>query len=151
MDINVVLCPSYACVNVNYLGQCGLILNLCLNCVIGVMCVCVKCDVWSLKEAGIVSHKWCGWPLNFGITMYVYNRYKDLCISFTEWKKYQMTCAGGAPPHTDTLIRPATCGRVQIGLFKTTRQCALALSSCSRNSPSNSAQGRPGRSAGLSP
>ncbi len=34
------------------------------------------------------------------------------------------SCAGGAPPHTDTLIRPAACGRVQIGLFKTTRQCA---------------------------
>ncbi len=31
---------------------------------------------------------------------------------------------GGAPPHTDTLIRPAACGRVQIGLFKTKRQCA---------------------------
>ncbi len=38
--------------------------------------------------------------------------------------KYQMTCAGGAPPHTDTRIRPAACGRVQIGLFKTTPQCA---------------------------
>ncbi len=59
----------------------------------GNVCVCVKCDVWSLKEAGIVSHKWCGWPLNFGIIMFVYNRYKDLCISFTEWMKYQMTWA----------------------------------------------------------
>ncbi len=38
--------------------------------------------------------------------------------------KYQMTCAGGAPPHTDTLIRPAACGQVQIGPFKTTPQCA---------------------------
>ncbi len=31
---------------------------------------------------------------------------------------------GGTPPHTDTLIRPAACGRVKIGLFKTRRQCA---------------------------
>ncbi len=35
---------------------------------------------------------------------------------------------GGAPPHTDTRIRPAACGRVQIGLFKTTRQCAKHFS-----------------------
>ncbi len=28
------------------------------------------------------------------------------------------TVRGGAPPHTDTLIRTAACGRVQIGPFK---------------------------------
>ncbi len=39
--------------NVNY-SLCELLLLL-----MGV-CVCVKCNVWSLKEAGIVSHKWCG-------------------------------------------------------------------------------------------
>ncbi len=35
---------------------------------------------------------------------------------------------GGAPPHTDTLIRSAACGQGQIGLFKTTRQSQHALS-----------------------
>ncbi len=32
---------------------------------------------------------------------------------------------GGAPPHTDTLIRSAACVQGQIGLFKTTRQHAV--------------------------
>ncbi len=64
---------------------------------------------------------------------------------------------GGAPPHTDTLIQPAACGWVQNRTVQKTRRvlallCSLSLSSCSRNSPSNSAQGQPGsRSAGLSP
>jgi len=36
---------------------------------------------------------------------------------------------GGAPPNTDTLIRPATCGRCpNQTCFKTTRQRALSLS-----------------------
>ncbi len=52
---------------------------------------------------------------------------------------------GGAPPHTDTLIRSAACGQGQIGLFKTTRQSQNALSSCSRNSLSNA--GRTTRTA----
>ncbi len=33
------------------------------------------------------------------------------------------TVRGGAPPHTDTLIRTAAYGRVQIRQFKTRRQC----------------------------
>ncbi len=34
---------------------------------------------------------------------------------------------GGAPPHTDTLIRSAASGQGQIGLFKTTRQSQNAF------------------------
>ncbi len=35
---------------------------------------------------------------------------------------------GGAPPHTDTLIRPAACGRGKIGLFKSKAPVCKALS-----------------------
>ncbi len=46
---------------------------------------------------------------------------------------------GGALPHTDTLIRTTACGRVQIGLFKTRRQCfVMSLSCFSPSSLSNS-------------
>ncbi len=44
------------------------------------------------------------------------------------------SCAGGALPHTDTLIRAAAYGRAKSDCLKTTRQCAkrslLALASC---------------------
>ncbi len=60
--------------NVNYLLFELLLLLLCVG--------CAKCDVYSLKEAGVVSHKWCGWPLNFGIIMYVYNRHKRPVYTF---------------------------------------------------------------------
>ncbi len=51
---------------------------------------------------------------------------------------------GGAPPHTDTLIRSAASGQGQIGLFKTTRQSQNALFLVlldSLASPSNAQQG----------
>ncbi len=53
MDINVVLFLSYACVNIMW-DEFYACLKLCNP---GNVCVCVKCDVWSLKEAGIVCNK----------------------------------------------------------------------------------------------
>ncbi len=53
--------------------------------------------------------------------MYVYNRYKSPVFIFHEMNEIsddmglapETLDMGGAPPHTDTRIRPAACGRVQ--------------------------------------
>ncbi len=53
--------------------------------------------------------------------MYVYNRYKrpvyvfhvELNIRWWVGMAPETLDMGGAPPHTDTRIRPAACGRVQ--------------------------------------
>ncbi len=53
-------------------------------------------------------------------------------------KSYRQTVRGGAPPHTDTLIRTAACGRVQIGQFKNKAPVLCSLSGFSPSSRSNS-------------
>ncbi len=66
--------------------------------------------------------------------MHNYTYKRSVSLSFTKGMRYQRTWRvetmdmGGAPPHTDTLIRSAACGQGQIGLFTTMRQSQNALS-----------------------
>ncbi len=84
--------------------------------------------------------------------MYVYNRYKGLCISFTEWMKYQITQAeiirnhghgrGSAPyGHSDSTSRLWAVAKSDC--LKQRASVQLSLSSCSRNSLSNARKDDP--------
>ncbi len=48
----ICLCDIY-----KLLKKCGMSFMRALDCNPGKVCVCVKCDVWSLKEASVISQK----------------------------------------------------------------------------------------------
>ncbi len=90
---------------------------------------------WSLKKAGSVCDKLCWWPLNFS-TLHNYTCIKIDKFIFPKSEEISQNLnstpasldMGGDPPHTDTLIGPAACGRCPKPNSLKRRASARALS-----------------------